>query len=315
LNRKVSVLVPAFNEQDSLNELYSRILDNVKKLISNQLISEYEIVFVNDGSSDNTEAVMCELADKDPNVHVISFRKNFGKSPALDCGFKHVTGDIVFTMDADLQDDPDEFQRFIEKIDEGYDLVVGWKKNRLDSAEKRLPSKLFNAVTSKLSGVYLHDHDCGFKCFRKEVIDSLDLYGELHRYVPVLAHRKGFRITEITVLHHKREHGHSKYGMERYMRGLLDSMTTTFLLKYSDRPMYFFGRVGIGLTFVGFIICLFLTVLWFMGQAIGTRPLLTLGVLCIIAGFQFIATGFLGNLVVENTHRRTYDESHVKFIK
>ncbi|WP_026495977.1 glycosyltransferase family 2 protein [Butyrivibrio sp. WCD3002] len=315
MNRKVSVLVPAFNEQDSLNELYSRILDNVKKLISNQLISEYEIVFVNDGSSDNTEAVMCELADKDPNVHVISFRKNFGKSPALDCGFKHVTGDIVFTMDADLQDDPDEFQRFIEKIDEGYDLVVGWKKNRLDSAEKRLPSKLFNAVTSKLSGVYLHDHDCGFKCFRKEVIDSLDLYGELHRYVPVLAHRKGFRITEITVLHHKREHGHSKYGMERYMRGLLDSMTTTFLLKYSDRPMYFFGRVGIGLTFVGFVICLFLTVLWFMGQAIGTRPLLTLGVLCIIAGFQFIATGFLGNLVVENTHRRTYDESHVKFIK
>ena len=315
MNRKVSVLVPAYNEQDSLNELYSRVLENINKMISNQLISDYEIVFVNDGSSDNTEAVMCELADKDPNVHVISFRKNFGKSPALDCGFKHVTGDIVFTMDADLQDDPDEFQRFVEKIDEGYDLVVGWKKNRLDSAEKRLPSKLFNAVTSKLSGVYLHDHDCGFKCFRKEVIDSLDLYGELHRYVPVLAHRKGFRITEITVLHHKREHGHSKYGMERYMRGLLDSMTTTFLLKYSDRPMYFFGRVGIGLTFVGFVICIFLTVLWCMGQAIGSRPLLTLGVLCIIAGFQFIATGFLGNLIVENTHRKSYSESHVKFIK
>lgn len=312
--RIISVLVPAYNEAESLPELYAQIRSGLKTCMEAGQASDYEIWFVNDGSTDSTEEVIRALAGEDPKVHMISFRKNFGKSPALDAGFHHVSGDLVFTMDADLQDDPKEFTRFISKIDEGYDLVVGWKKNRLDSAEKRLPSKLFNKVTSSMSGVKLHDHDCGFKCFRREVVKSLNLYGELHRYVPALAYRNGFRITEIEVEHHKRKHGASKYGLERYMRGALDSLTTNFLLKYSDRPMYLFGRMGFWSMFIGVIICLYLTVRWFMGASIGGRPLLVLGTLLIIVGVQFIAIGFLGNLLVDITRRETYSEAHIKEI-
>ncbi len=315
MSGKISVIVAAYNEEESLAELYAQIMSSYKTLQEKGQAEDYEIWFVNDGSADGTEKVILSLCDSDPNVHIISFRKNFGKSPALQAGFRHVTGDVVFTMDADLQDDPAEFSRFIEKLDEGYDLVVGWKVNRLDPAEKRLPSKLFNFVTSKASGIKLHDHDCGFKCFRKEVVDALDLYGELHRYVPVLAHRRGFRITEIEVNHRKREHGRSKYGMERYMRGLFDSLTTTFLLKYSDRPMYFFGRLGVLMGGTGFIICLILAILWFQGNAIGTRPLLTLGVLLIILGVQFVSTGFVCNLLIDHDFRKTYREDHIKFLK
>ena len=314
MERKVSVLVPAYNEQESLKELYDQIIDAVKVMEEKGQVSDYEVWFVNDGSSDETERVMTELHEADEKVHMISFRKNFGKSPALEAGFQHVTGDIVFTLDADLQDDPAEFTRFVEKIDEGYDLVVGWKYNRLDPMEKKLPSRLFNFVTSRMSGITLHDFDCGFKCFRKEVVKAIDVYGELHRYVPVLAHRKGFRITEITVNHRKREHGHSKYGMERYMRGLLDSLTTTFLLKFHDRPMYLFGRIGILSSMTGFFICMFLTVLKLLGHGIGGRPLLFLGVLLIIVGFQSISTGFVCNLIVDRNYRSTYDESHIKTI-
>lgn len=312
--RMVSVLIPAYNEQDSLKQLYDEIMESIRAMQSGNQVGDYEIWFVNDGSTDDTEKVILDLNSRDPKVHLISFRKNFGKSPALQAGFQHVSGDIVFTLDADLQDDPAEFPRFVEKIDEGYDMVVGWKYNRLDPAEKRLPSKLFNAVTSKNSGVKLHDHDCGFKCFRHEVVKALDIYGELHRYIPVLAHRKGFKITEIVVNHRKREHGKSKYGMERYMRGLFDSLTTTFLLKYSDRPMYFFGRIGVLTGFIGFVICLFLTVLWINGHAIGGRPLLVLGVLLIMVGVQFVSTGFVCNLVVDRNFRVTYDENHIKTI-
>ena len=314
MERKVSILIPAYNEQDSLRELYNQIIDSINVMKEKEQVSEYEIWFVNDGSSDDSERVMSELHREDENVHLISFRKNFGKSPALEAGFQHVDGDIVFTLDADLQDDPAEFTRFVEKIDEGYDLVVGWKFNRLDPMEKKLPSKLFNYVTSKMSGITLHDFDCGFKCFRKEVVKSIDLYGELHRYVPVLAHRKGFKITEITVNHRKREHGHSKYGMERYMRGLLDSLTTTFLLKYHDRPMYLFGRIGIICSTIGFLICLFLSIGWLMGHAIGGRPLLFLGVLLIVVGFQSISTGCVCNLIIDKDFHSTYNESHIKTI-
>ena len=293
MSEKVSIIVPAYNEEASIPELYRDIVANTEKLKEYQ----WEIWFVNDGSTDGTERAMLDLSERDERVHVISFRKNFGKSPALQAAFRHVTGDIVFTMDADLQDDPAEFGRFIEKLHEGYDLVVGWKINRLDPAEKRLPSKLFNFVTSRASGIKLH------------------IYGELHRYIPVLAHRNGFRITEIPVNHRKREHGKSKYGMERYMRGLLDSLTTTFLLRYSDRPMYFFGRIGIIMSALGFFICLGLSLLKLTGQSIGGRPLLTLGVLLIIVGFQSISTGFVCNLLIDRNFRRNYREDHIKFIK
>ena len=314
MKRKVSVLIAAYNEEESIKELYLQIYSSLEQLMNNKLADDYEILFINDGSKDKTEDVILSLCNENNKVHLISFRGNFGKSPALQAGFRHCTGDIVFTLDADLQDDPSEFQRFVEKIDEGYDLVVGWKQNRLDPAEKRLPSKLFNKVTSHSTGVKLHDFDCGFKCFRKEVVDSIDLYGELHRYVPVLVHRNGFRITEITVNHRKRKHGKSKYGFERYMRGLLDSLTTTFLLRYYDRPMYFFGRFGVLTGGLGGGICIAMTILKLCGQPIGKRPLLTLGVLLIIVGFQSISTGFVCNLLIDQNFRKTYREDHIKFI-
>lgn len=314
-DRMISVIVPAYNEEGSIFELYTQIRDSVNICFEKKRASDYEIWFVNDGSSDQTEKVMDSLCNSDNRVHMISFRRNFGKSPALQAAFRHCTGDIVFTMDADLQDDPAEFPRMIEKLDEGYDLVVGWKQNRLDPAEKRLPSKLFNWVTTKSSGVKLHDFDCGFKCFRKAVIDSLDLYGELHRYIPVLAHRNGFRITEITVNHRKREHGKSKYGFERYMRGLLDSLTTTFLLRYYDRPMYFFGGFGVITGGIGGAICIVMAILRLCGETIGTRPLLTLGVLLVIVGFQSISTGFVCNLLIDQNFRKSYREDHIKVIR
>lgn len=315
MRQMISVIVPAYNEADSILELYKQIIDSLSICVQKGQTISYEIWFVSDGCTDKTEEKVISICDQDEKVHLISFRKNCGKSPALQAAFRHVNGDIVFTIDADLQDDPTEFSRFIEKIDEGYDLVVGWKQNRLDPAEKRLPSKLFNKVTSHFSGISLHDFDCGFKCFRKEVVDSLDLYGELHRYIPVLAYRKGFKITEITVNHRKREHGKSKYGIERYMRGLLDSLTINFLLKYSDRPMYFFGRFGIITGSIGGIICIIMAILRLCGESIGTRPLLTLGVLLVIVGFQSVSIGFVCNLLIDLNFRNTYQEDHIKYIR
>ena len=310
----ISVIIPAYNEENSIPELYRQVMLSVREMQKNNIIHQYELLFVNDGSTDATESVMLDLHEKDVNVHVILLRRNLGKATALNAGLRHVNGDIIFTIDADLQDDPKEFPCFIAKMDEGYDLVVGWKANRLDSMEKRLPSKLFNKVTSNFSGVNLHDHDCGFKAFRREVAESLDLYGEMHRYIPVLAHRQGFRIVEIPVEHHKRDFGHSKYGMERYLRGLFDFLTTIFLIRYSDRPMYFFGKIGLLCLIIGLSICSYLTVIWFMGNPIGSRPLLVLGVLLILLGMQFISTGFIGNLLVDTTHRSYYREDHIKKI-
>ena len=195
-------------------------------------IQGFEIFFINDGSTDRSVEVIKELIAEDDRVRLISFRKNFGKAAALEAGFRHCDGDIIFTMDADLQDDPAEISRFIDKLEEGYDLVSGWKYNRKDPLEKRLPSKLFNSVTAKASGVDLHDFNCGFKAYRKAVVKGIDVYGEFHRYIPVFAKRKGFKIAEITVHHNKREFGKSKYGFERYTRGLLDSISSVFLLKY-----------------------------------------------------------------------------------
>ena len=313
--RTVSVIIPAYNEQDSIRDLYFQIINSIHAMQKMNQVMDYEIWYINDGSTDETEEQIEALCEEDERVHLISFRRNFGKSLALQAGFRHTAGDIIFTLDADLQDDPEEFSRFVNMIDEGYDMVVGWKQDRMDPAEKRLPSKLFNLVTSMFSGIMLHDFDCGFKCFRRVVVDSLDIYGELHRYIPVLAHRSGFKITEITVHHRKREHGKSKYGLERYMRGFLDSLTTTFLLRYYDRPMYFFGRFGVITGGIGGAICILMLILKLCGQAIGTRPLLTLGVLMVIVGFQAISTGLVCNLLIDQNFRRTYRESHIKWIR
>lgn len=302
---KISIIVPMYNEEESIPKLYTKIMENVKQ--------EYEILFIDDGSTDSSVEQVKKIIENDVNVHLIVFRKNFGKAAALQAGFRNCIGDIVITMDADLQDDPCEIQNFIDKINEGYDLVSGWKKERHDPLEKRLPSKLFNKVTSHLSGVKLHDFNCGFKAYRKEVVDAIDVYGELHRYIPVLAHRKGFKIAELVVHHNKREFGKSKYGFERYLRGLFDSFTVAFLGKFYDRPMYFFGKIGLALSAVGTISCAYLAVLKiFFHQGIGSRPLLLLGVLCLIVGIQMFSIGFIGDMLVDATYHDRYTESHIK---
>ena len=302
-SRKLSIVIPAYNEEDLIKPLYDEIKASVAKLIKNHKIQDYEILFVNDGSSDNTEKNIVKLT-ADKRVKLISLRKNFGKSKALQIGFQHICGDIIVTMDADLQDDPTELANFIAKLDEGYDMVSGWKFNRLDPLEKTLPSKLFNFVTSKVSGIKIHDFNCGFKAYRKEVVKSLNIYGEFHRYIPVLALRNGFRITEITVKHHKRQFGKSKFGMERYLRGMFDAVSALFLLKFYDKPMYFFGKIGLGLLMVGFLICSYLTALWFAGYAIGGRPLLILGILFILVGFQSFSLGLIANIIIDNVDKR-----------
>ncbi len=307
--KKVSFVIPVYNEEESLRELHAAILNVV-----NEEKYDYEIIFVDDGSTDRSLAEMLALAKEDPNVLVIQFRSNMGKATGLQTGFRHVTGDIVITMDADLQDDPKEIPRFIEKLDEGFDVVSGWKKTRHDPAEKRLPSKLFNKFTSAMSGVKLHDFNCGFKAYKREVVDSIDLYGELHRYIPVLANKKGFKITEVVVEHHARKFGQSKYGASRYLRGLFDSLTTTFLTKYSDKPMYFFGKMGLTFLAIGLVLGIFLTVQWFMGNSIGGRPLLILCMMLVVMGGLLFAIGFLGDMIVAALYRVRYDESHVKMI-
>lgn len=304
--RKLSIIIPMFNEEESVRTLYQKIVE----VINHRHL--YEIIFIDDGSTDRSVQKVKELIAEDHDVHLIVFRKNFGKSAALQAGFRNCTGDIVITMDADLQDDPKEIPRFIAKLDEGFDLVSGWKRKRHDPLEKRLPSKLFNKVTAHLSGVHIHDFNCGFKAYRREVVESIDVYGELHRYIPVLAHRKGFRIAEIEVEHHAREFGKSKYGIERYMRGLFDSMTVAFLGRFYDRPMYFFGKIGMVLCLLGGLICGYLAVIWFMGQGIGDRPLLMLGVLLLILGVQMFSTGFIGDMLVDATYHKRYSEAHIK---
>lgn len=302
----ISILIPVFNEEESLPILYEKILENFPAGY------DRELWFVNDGSTDGSVEVIRELNAKDPSVHLISFRKNFGKAAALQAGFRNVNGDIVITMDADLQDDPIELQKFVDKINEGYDVVSGWKKERHDPLEKRLPSKLFNKVTSKLSGVKLHDFNCGFKAYRREVVDSIDIYGEMHRYIPCLAYRKGFRIAELVVHHNKREFGKSKYGFERYLRGLFDALTVAFLGKYYERPMHLFGKGGLLCFLIGFVISVYMTFLRFTGHGIGNRPLLLLGVMLLIMGLQLFSIGLIGDMLVDATIHNKYNEAHIR---
>ena len=304
MNEKISFIISCYNEEESLELLYNGIIANID--------FDYEIIFIDDGSTDNTRKVIHKLHENDENVHLIAFRKNFGKAAALQAGFFNCKGDIIITMDADLQDEPTEIGRFIKKIHEGYDVVSGWKFHRNDPLEKRLPSKVFNKVVAWLSGVKLHDFNCGFKAYRREVVKSISVYGELHRYIPVLANRKGFKITEITVSHNPRRFGKSKYGINRYLRGFFDSLTIAYLSKYYNRPMHFFGRLGLFSGSIGAFICVYLTILSFLGEAIGNRPLLLLGVLLILVGIQFFSMGLIGDILIDSSFKVQYNESHVE---
>lgn len=296
---QVSVVVPAYNEEETLTILVERIRDAAGSIPK---VSNWEIIFIDDGSTDSTWAAMCALAKQEPAlVRAFRLRRNFGKAAALDLGFRVATGDVIMTMDADLQDDPKEIERFLDKLDEGYDLVSGWKEKRNDPLSKTLPSKLFNRVTSRISGVDLHDFNCGFKAYRREVIKNVRLYGELHRYVPVLAQDLGYRIAEISVEHHPREHGVSKYGLERYVRGLIDLITILAITRFFRRPGHLLGGLGVLFGVVGFVILAALAVLWFMGHPIDSRPLFFLGVLLTIFSVQMVSIGVLAELMIRTS--------------
>lgn len=296
--KKVSILVPLYNEEESLKPLVAEI----KNALKNIDIS-YEIIFVDDGSTDRSLEMIKDFAKTDNKIKFISFRKNYGKSAALQLGFKHLTGDAVITMDADLQDDPAEITNLLAKLDEGYDLVSGWKKVRHDPFIKKHSSKFFNYMTRLMSGIKIHDFNCGLKGYRKEVVKSVDIYGELHRYVPVLAGWQGFKITEIVVKHHPRKYGKTKFGISRFFKGFVDLLTVIFTTRYIRRPMHLFGFMGAIAFFVGFLISAYLSYDWWInGTALYNRPLLGLGALLIVVGVQFFSVGLLGEFMVHNSH-------------
>jgi glycosyltransferase involved in cell wall biosynthesis len=262
------------------------------------------VVFVDDGSTDRSLEVLHRLHDETDNVVVVHLRRNFGKAAALQAGFVEARGEIVVTIDADLQDDPAEIPQLLAKLDEGFDLVSGWKTRRNDPLTRRLFSRLFNWTTGLISGVRLHDVNCGLKAYRAEVLEDMRLYGELHRFIPVLAAYQGYRIAEIPVNHRARQHGRSRYGPERYLRGFFDLLSVTFMGRYRYRPLHLFGGIGLLMGAVGFIVLLYLTMLWFWGQGIGTRPLLTLGVLLVVVGIQFVSLGLISELVTSQHEER-----------
>ncbi|MEN9795704.1 MAG: hypothetical protein RLZZ150_681, partial [Bacteroidota bacterium] len=245
----ISVVIPLLNEEESLPEL-ARQLENVLERVAR---GKYEVIFVDDGSTDDSFRVIQDIHARNQRFKAIRFRTNHGKSAALAIGFSECKGDIVITMDADLQDDPNEIPSLVAKLEEGYDLVSGWKRKRHDPWHKTMPSKLFNAVTSRMSGIRLHDFNCGLKGYRREVIENVQVYGEMHRYIPALAHWEGFRVTEIPVQHRARQHGVSKFGMSRFLKGYLDLLTVMFTTRYIKRPLHFFGAVGSLFAVVGFV--------------------------------------------------------------
>ena len=310
---KLAFVIPVFNEEESLKTLYHEILKEVSANV-------YEFIFIDDGSTDNSYSILAHLAEQDKNIKIIKFRKNFGKAAALQTAFEHVTGDVIFTMDADLQDNPKEIPKFLSKLNEGYDLVSGWKKKRKDPISKTWPSKIFNTIVSQSFKLKLHDHNCGFKAYRKEVIEELDIYGEMHRYVPALAAAKGFWITEVEVDHRKREFGKSKYGIERYIRGFLDLLTVKLVTSYLKSPLYLFGGIGTIFSAIGFFIGLYLTILKFYFHfPLSNRPLLFLSILLIMIGFQFFSIGLLGELIVnqnriKNRRKMISIEKKINFV-
>ncbi len=293
--KKLSIVIPLFNEEESLNPLTNEIKKALK-----QLDISFEVVFVDDGSTDNSLKIIKEICKQDRRFKYISFRKNYGKSAAIQVGFKQVSGDVVVTMDADLQDDPSEIPNLLKKLEEGYDLVSGWKKKRHDPFIKKLSSRFFNFVTRVMSGIKIHDFNCGLKAYRKEVTDHLKVYGELHRYMPVLADWEGFSVSEIIVTHHPRRYGKTKFGVSRFFKGFVDLITVFFSTRYIKRPMHFFGFFGALSFIVGLIVNGYLTYDWIMGKPLSNRPMLFLGMLLIIVGVQLFSIGLLGEMLVRN---------------
>ncbi|HCF38330.1 MAG TPA: glycosyltransferase, partial [Thermosipho africanus] len=291
------------NEEENLLELYGKL-----KEVLERTGRSYEIIFVDDGSTDRSLEILKSIHEIDRRVKVIRFRKNFGQTAVLSAGFDHAKGKIIVTMDADLQNDPEDIPLLLGKIEEGYDVVSGWRADRKDPISKKIPSRISNWLASKLTGLKLHDFGCTLKAYRKEIIKNVRLYGDHHRYIPALASWQGAKIAEVKVRHHPRKHGKSKYGFKRLLRGFLDLIVVKFLVDYSTRPMHFFGILGLLLILGGFILGLSLVIERFLFHiSLSDRPLLLLAVLLIIVGLQFLMIGLIGELVI-----RTYFETHKK---
>jgi glycosyltransferase involved in cell wall biosynthesis len=295
----ISVVIPVHDEERSIGLLYEEL-----RAALEQLGEAWEAIFVDDGSTDGTFASLTRLHAEHAHVRVVRLRRNFGKSAALAAGFRHAEGTVVVTIDADLQDDPAEIPRLLAKLDEGFDLVSGWKVQRRDPLSRRIPSRIFNGVVGRVSGLPLHDLNCGLKAYRAQVVRNLRIYGELHRFLPVLAHDRGYRVAELPVNHRPREHGRSRYGVERYLRGFLDFLTVWFMGRYRHRPLHLFGGLGLTLGAIGTVLLTYLTVLKLSGEAIGHRPLLTLGVLLVVVGLQFFSLGLVSELITSHHEER-----------
>ncbi|HEX6902705.1 MAG TPA: glycosyltransferase family 2 protein [Thermoanaerobaculia bacterium] len=296
----VTVLVPVKDEAETVAELCARVA-----AVLERLGKSFEIIFIDDGSRDGTPARVREVHARDPRVKLVRLRRNFGKAAALCAGFDHSNGRVIVTMDGDLQDDPDEIPRFLATLEEKeLDLVSGWKRRRHDPVSKTVPSRLFNWVTRVLAQVDLHDFNCGFKAYRREVLAEIAVYGELHRYIPVLASRRGFAVGEIEVTHHPRRHGVSKYGWDRFYKGLLDLITVLFITRYTRRPLHLFGAIGLTFLAGGVGINSYLAVLWFGGEDLSDRPLLQLGILLMVLGIQVLTTGLIGEMITFKNFRR-----------
>lgn len=288
----LTVLVPVLNEAPNMEPLIRKLVQDLAPLELS-----YEILVLDDGSIDGTFDEVRRMRPSTPGLRGIRFRRNFGKSAALSVGFAEARGRVVVTMDGDLQDDSAEIPRLLAALDEGYDLVSGWKQNRRDPIMKTVPSKLFNAVTAAVSGVSLHDMNCGLKAYRQEVVRSVKLRGELHRFIPVLAYNQGFKVGEIRTVHHPRLHGTSKFGMSRFLNGFLDLMAVQFMATSSTRPLHLFGRIGVTFALVGGLVTIATVWPWFLGHGLHVRPALLFGLVLVIMGIQFLSLGFLGELI------------------
>ena len=296
----ISVVIPVRDEERSV----ALLLDELQSALQ-PLGREWEAVFVDDGSIDSTFGELTRLHARHDGVRVVRLRRNFGKAAALAAGFAQARGDVVVTIDGDLQDDPSEIPRLLTKLDEGFDLVSGWKTRRRDPLPRRVLSRVFNWAAGSVSGLRLHDLNCGLKAYRAEVVRDLRVYGELHRFLPILAHDRGFRVGELPVNHRPRAHGRSRYGPERYLRGFLDLLTVSFIGRYRRRPLHLFGGLGLLLGALGTIVLVYLTVLKATGEAIGHRPLLILGVLLVVVGLQFFSLGLVSELVLSHHEERS----------
>jgi len=308
---EISIVIPAYNEENNVLLLYKELKDVLDKLGKT-----YEIIFVDDGSRDKTFENLERIHDKDNRVKVIRFRKNFGQTAAMDAGFKFASGDIIVAMDADLQNDPKDIPRLIEKLEKGYDCISGWRKNRKDSLMKKIFSGLARLLRKVVIGDKIHDSGCSLKVYKKECFEDLDLYGEMHRFIPALLNIKGFKIGELIVNHRPRKHGKTKYSIKRLLKGFVDLINVWFWQKYSSRPLHLFGGTGIFVFLFGIVIGFYLLILKFaFGKSIGDRPLLLLAILLMVLGVQFLIFGVLGDMLVRMYYREHKNYQVKKILK